>query len=91
MKAFIYDEGCAGAEIFFAETDEEGINHHRAEQTRITLRYIDSYKQGQVERENMRLIKNEEYLLEYIKSDDFADRVKIYDVVPGLRIITEGE
>ena len=93
MKAFVYDYGCAGAEIFFAETDEEGINHHRAEQTRITLWHIDSYKRGRVEneRDNMRLIKNEEDRLEYIKSDDFADSVEIYDVVSGLCITTQGE
>ena len=90
MKAFVFDYGYAGAEIFFAETDEEGINHHRAQQAHIAMMEIDSYKRGGLERDKV-FIKNAEHRLEYIKSDDFADSVEIYDVVSGLCITTEGE
>lgn len=87
MKAFVLDQGWAGAEIYFAETDAEGIQYHRQQQASFTQAEIDRYHRGRDEN----YINQAVYRLQYIISEDFVKSITIYDVVPGLLITTDGE
>ena len=98
MKAFVYDGGWAGAEIYFAETNEEGIEYHRQKNIDMSEREIarleDLLANGKSTNPGYDefLLVKEKNILAYYKTREWADgSIEIFEVVSGLSIYTKGE
>lgn len=98
MKAYVYDTGWSGSEIYFAETDEEGIEYHRNKTIEASQREISRLEKlladnlSKIPDHDRTLLEHEQNIIVYCKTKEWSDHnIEIYEVISGLSIYTQGE
>jgi hypothetical protein len=91
-KAYVLDQGYAGAEIYFARNRADAVAYFRDKETLMAQAEISQLERE--EKDNLRespWLKSRRFALEFLQRPDWGSHVQEYPVKVGTSFYTEGE
>lgn len=92
IKAYVLDQGYAGAEIYFAKKREDAVAYFRDKEMLEVQAEISRLERE--EKDNLResrWLQSRRFVLEFLKEPEWGARVREYPVKVGTSFFTEGE